>query len=117
MRSITIGALIIGLLSVANAESNADDNWSWNSGPGRQEDKDESKQADQPSGSESVDDVVDSILKSNRQGRNLDGFDEIYTDPNVQDALKTGNDTTARHFIKERLCNLGLMAVSFFFIS
>ncbi|XP_047111997.1 uncharacterized protein LOC124788758 [Schistocerca piceifrons] len=54
--------------------------------------------------------VVDSILQSGRQGRNLDGYDDVYSDPNVQHALTAGNDTQARHYIRERLCNLGLMA-------
>ncbi|KAJ1529677.1 hypothetical protein ONE63_006433 [Megalurothrips usitatus] len=53
-------------------------------------------------------DVIDDILRSGRQGRNLEGFDEVYADPNVQDALQNGNDTSARHYIKDRLCSLGL---------
>lgn len=53
--------------------------------------------------------IIDTILASNRQGRNLDGFDEVYSDPVVQQALQTGNDTQARNLIKEKLCSLGLM--------
>lgn len=56
-----------------------------------------------------VDEVIDTILASNRQGRNLDGFDEVYSDPTVQDALQKGDDTQARNLIKEKLCSLGLM--------
>lgn len=56
-----------------------------------------------------VDDVIETILSSNRQGRNLDGFDEVYSDPTVQDALQKGDDTQARNLIKEKLCSLGLM--------
>lgn len=56
-----------------------------------------------------LDEVVDTILASNRQGRNLDGFDEVYSDPTVQDALQKGDDTQARNLIKEKLCSLGLM--------
>lgn len=56
-----------------------------------------------------VDDVIDSILASNRQGRNLDGFDEVYADPTVQDALQKGDDSQARNLIKDKLCTLGLM--------
>lgn len=56
-----------------------------------------------------VDDVIDSILASSRQGRNLDGFDEVYSDPTVQNAIQKGDDTQARNLIKEKLCTLGLM--------
>lgn len=62
-------------------------------------------------------DVIDDILRSGRQGRNLEGYDEVYTDPNVQDALQTGNDTSARHYIKDRLCSLGLSSVSVCLVS
>lgn len=56
-----------------------------------------------------VDELIDSILASNRQGRNLDGFDEVYSDPTVQNALQKGDDSQARNLIKEKLCTLGLM--------
>lgn len=57
-------------------------------------------------------DVIDDILNSGRQGRNLEGYDDVYADPNVQDALQAGNETSARHYIKDRLCSLGLSSVS-----
>lgn len=60
-------------------------------------------------GTYTVDELIDSILASNRQGRNLDGFDEVYSDPTVQNALQKGDDSQARNLIKEKLCNLGLM--------
>lgn len=56
-----------------------------------------------------LDDVIETILASNRQGRNLDGFDAVYSDPTVQDALQKGDDTQARNLIKDKLCTLGLM--------
>ncbi|XP_055321697.1 uncharacterized protein LOC129577895 isoform X2 [Sitodiplosis mosellana] len=56
-----------------------------------------------------ADDLIESILASNRQGRNLDGFDEVYSDPTVQDALQKGDDSQARNLIKDKLCTLGLM--------
>lgn len=56
-----------------------------------------------------ADELIDSILQSNRQGRNLDGFDEVYSDPTVQNALQKGDDSQARNLIKEKLCTLGLM--------
>ncbi|XP_045465057.1 uncharacterized protein LOC123674181 isoform X1 [Harmonia axyridis] len=53
--------------------------------------------------------IIDEILDSGRQGRSLDGFDEVYADPNVQNALQKGDDGEARNIIKDRLCYLGLM--------
>jgi hypothetical protein len=58
--------------------------------------------------------LIDSIVSSSRQGRALeqDGYNQVATDPQVRQALEAGNDSEARHFIREKLCNLGLMAVS-----
>lgn len=56
--------------------------------------------------------MVDDILVSNRQGRNIEGFDQLYADPEVKNALQVGNDTVARSYIKDKLCTLGLMNVS-----
>lgn len=50
---------------------------------------------------------------SQRQGRALQGYDEVYSDPNVQEALQKGDDGEARNIIKDRLCYLGLMQVGF----
>lgn len=61
-----------------------------------------------------IDDVVDEILVSNRQGRNIAGLDDIYKDPNVKQALDSGDDNQARNLIKDRLCHLGLMQVVIF---
>ncbi|EZA61689.1 hypothetical protein DMN91_003623 [Ooceraea biroi] len=58
---------------------------------------------------QSIESVIDNILVSNRQGRNLEGYDEIYSDPDVKNALQLGNDTIARTYIKDKLCSLGLM--------
>lgn len=55
--------------------------------------------------------TIEDILLTGRQGRALEGFDEVYSDPEVQQALNSGNESQARHYIKERLCGLGLMAV------
>ena len=60
-----------------------------------------------------VEQIIEHILVSNRQGRNVDGFDEVYSDPNVQNALQKGDDVEARNIIKDRLCSLGLMQVCF----
>nr|XP_034180837.1 uncharacterized protein LOC117604636 isoform X1 [Osmia lignaria]XP_034180838.1 uncharacterized protein LOC117604636 isoform X1 [Osmia lignaria] len=57
----------------------------------------------------SVESVIEEILVSNRQGRNIEGYDQIYSDPNVKNALQLGNDTIARSYIRDKLCSLGLM--------
>lgn len=56
-----------------------------------------------------LDKVIDTILNSGREGRNLDGFDEVYSDPSVQEVLQKGDDRQARNVIKDKLCSLGLM--------
>lgn len=59
--------------------------------------------------SDENDKIIDTILISGRQGRNLDGFDEVYSDPSVQEVLQKGDDRQARNVIKDKLCSLGLM--------
>lgn len=110
MKAGIVVLLTIGLLGSSLGDGNAEDNWSWVTGSSDQDKKHDEKTQITPA--ETVDAVVDNILQSTRQGRNLDEYREVYSDPNVRIALETGNDTTARHYIKERLCNLGLMAVS-----
>ncbi|XP_068906950.1 uncharacterized protein [Tenebrio molitor] len=66
------------------------------------------EQNSQPNSTE-VEKIIEHILVSSRQGRNVQGFDEVYSDPNVQDALQKGDDVEARNIIKDRLCSLGLM--------
>jgi hypothetical protein len=68
------------------------------------------EQNSQPNSTE-VEKIIEHILVSSRQGRNVQGFDEVYSDPNVQDALQKGDDVEARNIIKDRLCSLGLMQV------
>lgn len=58
-----------------------------------------------------LDDIVDELISS-KQGRSLGGFDDVYSDPTIKDALDSGDDIEARNLIKERLCTLGLMQVS-----
>ena len=57
----------------------------------------------------SFDDVIEEIIDSSRQGRNIDGLDEVYSDPTVKQALANGDDTQARNLIRDKLCDLGLM--------
>jgi hypothetical protein len=56
-----------------------------------------------------IEDVVETILVSNRQGRNIDGLDEVYEDASIKSALQNGDDAQARNLIREKLCSLGLM--------
>lgn len=58
------------------------------------------------------DKIIDQILSSTREGKALNGFDELYSDPNIQDILQKGDETEARNLIKDRLCYLGLMKVN-----
>lgn len=60
-----------------------------------------------------VDEIVDSILSSSREGRNLNGFDELYKDPSVVDAIQNADDVSARNLIKDKLCDLGLSSCDF----
>lgn len=120
MRSLNIVWLALSAITI----SVADDQprlWSWNQNTEptqqiQQQYQIESNGAESSSGADSnnqteadLEEVIDTILASNRQGRNLDGFDEVYSDPTVQDALQKGDDTQARNLIKEKLCTLGLM--------
>lgn len=59
-----------------------------------------------------ADKIIDEILSSTRQGKALNGFDELYADPNIQDILQKGDENQARNLIKDRLCYLGLMKVN-----
>lgn len=56
-----------------------------------------------------IDDVIEEIIDSSRQGRNVEGLDEVYSDPSVVQALTSGDDTQARNIIRDKLCDLGLM--------
>lgn len=58
---------------------------------------------------DAVNDVIETILANGRQGRNSDGFDDVYSDPTIQEAIQAGDDVQARNLIKDKLCSLGLM--------
>ncbi|CAH0547453.1 unnamed protein product [Brassicogethes aeneus] len=122
MRLIFATAAIM-LLQLTSAQENA---WNWGNEkpeapkPVEQEQSNLNYQEYQGSSSDyseqgvnlnntEVEKVVDDILVSNRQGRNLEGYDEVYSDPSVQEVLQKGDDREARNVIKERLCYLGLM--------
>lgn len=61
---------------------------------------------------DNIEEIVSDILTSTRQGRNLEEYSEVSTDPNLQSAIQKGDDAEARNIIKEKLCHLGLMEVS-----
>ncbi|XP_018574272.1 uncharacterized protein LOC108913237 [Anoplophora glabripennis] len=119
----TVALAVILFLHSTQGE---DKHWSWNGDNNdqiaQQPDQKELNNFEeyQPSASEyvespvqlnetDVEKVVDEILTSTRQGRALDGFGEVYSDPTIQDALQKGDDGEARNIIKEKLCSLGLM--------
>ncbi|KAL7052456.1 hypothetical protein ACKWTF_004867 [Chironomus riparius] len=56
-----------------------------------------------------ADDVIEEIISSSRQGRNIEGLDDIYSDSTIKQALDTGNEIEARNLIRDKLCDLGLM--------
>ena len=56
----------------------------------------------------SIDDATDEIITSARTGKVINSYEAVYQDLSVQEALKSGNDTEARSYIKSKLCNLGL---------
>ncbi|XP_022829990.1 uncharacterized protein LOC111358866 isoform X1 [Spodoptera litura] len=109
------------LLPIIFASTTAE--WSWGG-------KEDSKPADEPhqnaspllqgeqlpeaqeknfeSNSTVLDDIVDELVSS-KQGRSLGGFDDVYSDPTIKEALDSGDDAEARNLIKGRLCTLGLI--------
>lgn len=123
MQWFTISCLILSLIIT---KSSAD--WSW----GNEKSEDDAELKDQKptellqgeelpeaqrksseSNSTVLDDIVDELV-SRKQGRSLGGFDDdVYSDPTIKQALDAGDDAEARSLIKERLCTLGLIQVSF----
>ncbi|KAL1451878.1 hypothetical protein WDU94_006213 [Cyamophila willieti] len=98
MQLLTSPLLVSALLLVYASTVHS---WSWGS-------KDEDAKTSEPSAQSAAGDIVEDIINSGRQGRNLQGYDEIYADEGVQNVLKSENFTQARHLIKDRLCDLGL---------
>lgn len=60
-----------------------------------------------------VEEIIDQILRGRREGRTLGEYDQVYADPNIQNALNNGDDSQARNLIKDKLCNLGLMSCDY----
>ncbi|XP_058459513.1 uncharacterized protein LOC131435532 isoform X2 [Malaya genurostris] len=108
MNLITTTALIV-LLTLAFVNA---DEWNWlNNGESILEDlvREKRQETSQNVTEVADDDILNFILDSGRQGRSLEGFDEVYSDPSVQQALQNSDDVEARNIIKEKLCALGLM--------
>lgn len=118
--------LLICLLStrqILTEDQEDSKNWSWNNHdeqltePFKLEDALTSETIEQPVvNATNIEDVVDAILDSSRQGRNLKEFDEVYTDPSLQEAIQNGDDNEARNLIRDKLCGLGLIQVNNFTI-
>lgn len=103
--------LIYLLLSLNILYAAAEKEWSWGSGSKKTESESQPKLDSSAEGSVSPN-VVDEIITTGRDGRMLSGFNDVYQDQDVQDAIASGNDTHARSLVRERLCGLGLMSVS-----
>lgn len=119
MRWSTITLLILSISCATKAE------WSWGADSNtKQAENDDQKstsllQGEQLPEAEKkqfetngtvLDDIVDELVSS-KQGRSLGGFDDVYSDPTIKDALDAGDDAEARNLIKGRLCTLGLIQV------
>ncbi|XP_017043453.1 uncharacterized protein LOC108089605 isoform X1 [Drosophila ficusphila] len=57
-----------------------------------------------------IDEVIEQLINSRREGRNLGEYDAVYADGNIDQALQQGNDLQARNLIRDKLCGLGLMS-------
>ncbi|CAH4028735.1 unnamed protein product [Pieris brassicae] len=109
---------ICGVLLVTIASTSAE--WSWNNDDTNKDVDSKPKSTELLQGEEIseaedknsdgtvLDGIVDELV-SNKQGRSLSGFDDVYSDPTIKEALDAGDDTEARNLIKGRLCTLGLI--------
>ncbi|XP_023301364.2 uncharacterized protein LOC111683517 isoform X1 [Lucilia cuprina] len=57
-----------------------------------------------------INQIIDQIINSRREGRILNEYDRVYEDGNVDQALMQGNDMQARNLVRDKLCALGLMS-------
>lgn len=57
-----------------------------------------------------INQLIDQIITSRREGRILNEYDRVYEDGNVDQALMQGNDMQARNLVRDKLCALGLMS-------
>ncbi|KAK9887122.1 hypothetical protein WA026_020570 [Henosepilachna vigintioctopunctata] len=114
--------ITLAVIHLVRSSNSAENSWSWNGNKnkgaenineqfdvGEELSPSEIKEEIIAPNSTQISQIIDEIIESGRQGRSLDGFDEIYSDPSIQDALQKTDDGEARNIIKERLCYLGLM--------
>lgn len=72
-----------------------------------------------PTNEAEANDAIDVILQSARSGKSLNlqqGGDELVkvaSDPIIKEQLASGNEAEARGYIRNKLCSLGLMPVTF----
>lgn len=57
-----------------------------------------------------INQIIDQIINSRREGRILNEYDRVYEDGNVDQALMQGDDMQARNLVRDKLCALGLMS-------
>ncbi|KAG7296117.1 hypothetical protein JYU34_021213 [Plutella xylostella] len=114
MRWLTISCLLLPII-IASAAAE----WSWGGDSAAKETSDNTEllegerlgaaqDKDLESNGTVLDDIVGEIISS-KQGRSLGGFDDVYADPTIKDALEAGDDSEARQLVKDRLCSLGLV--------
>ncbi|XP_073843388.1 uncharacterized protein isoform X2 [Musca autumnalis] len=58
----------------------------------------------------SVNELIEQLITSRREGRILNDYDQVYADGNVDQALMQGDDMQARNIVRDKLCSLGLMS-------
>lgn len=110
-RSLIVLAVSLQLWYTTGAEKE----WSWGGNKPSSSSEDEPKPDTTAEGGSVGPNVVDEIVTNGRSGKMLSGFNDVYQDQDVRDAIASGNDTHARSLVRERLCGLGLMSVSQFF--
>lgn len=93
----------------------AEKEWSWGGSKSSSTTEDEAKPDTTAEGGSVSPNVVDEIVTNGRSGKMLSGFNDVYQDQDVRDAIASGNDTHARSLVRERLCGLGLMSVCVYF--
>lgn len=109
---IVIVAVSLQLWCATSAEKE----WSWGGSKSSSSSEDESKPDTTAEGGSVSPNVVDEIVTNGRSGKMLSGFNDVYQDQDVRDAIASGNDTHARSLVRERLCGLGLMSVCIHFV-
>lgn len=102
--------LLLILLNVFYASTEKE--WSWGSTKQKTDIEEDVSKLEESAEASVSPNVVDEIVVSGRSGKMLSGFNDVYEDQDVQDAIASGNDTHARSLVRERLCGLGLMSVS-----